>query len=114
MYISSVSFSYFTLVISMISFFFAVYFKTLVMKTSPDSKTREKIIGSMKDPLTWRKMNNTAGNLSIFWCLVSMIFFIYFKFLFVYSVIYIYYAFAYIAAIGLSMLFIKSKDKYTA
>lgn len=112
MYISSVSFSYFSLGISIISFIFSIYFKTLVMKTSPGSKARDKIIGNMKDPLSWRKMNNTAGNLSIFWCLVSMILFIYFKFIFTYNVISIYYAFAYIAVISVSLFFIKSKDKY--
>lgn len=111
MYISSVSFSYFLLGISIISLAFSIYFKTLVIKTSPDNPARTKIIGDMKDPISWRNRNSIAGNLSITWCLLSLLLFIFFKFMFVYSTIYIYYTFIYIALIAISLFFIKIKDK---
>lgn len=113
MYISSVSFSYFLLGISIISLAFSIYFKTLVMKTSPDNPARSKIIGDMKDPISWRKGNSIAGIIAIFWCLLSLFFFIYFKFMFVYNMVYIYLPIIYIALIAISLFFIKLKDKHS-
>ena len=114
MFVTSISFSYFFLVIALISLIFCIYHKTLVVKTSPDNKSRAKIIGKMKDPISWRNKNNIIGNVSIFWCLVSLALFIYFKFFFTTGLISIYYVFIYIAVIAVSMFFINMGGKKKA
>lgn len=114
MFVTSISFSYFFLGIALISLLFCIYHKTLVVKTSPDNKSRDKIIGEMKDPISWRKKNNMIGNISIFWCLASLALFIYFKFFFTAGLISIYYVFIYIALIAISMFFTKIGGKKSA
>lgn len=111
MFVTSISFSYFFLGIALISLCFCIYYKTLVVKTSPDNKSRDKIIGTMKDPISWRKKNNIMGNLYIFWCLASLALFIYFKFFFTAGLVSIYYVFIYIAVMVVSMFSINVVSK---
>jgi hypothetical protein len=114
MFVTSISFSYFFLGIALISLIICIYHKALVVKTSPDNKSRDKIIGNMKDPITWRKRNNIIGNISIFWCLLSLALFIYFKYFFTAGLISIYYVFIYIAVAAASMFLINMGKKKTA
>ncbi|WP_234118630.1 hypothetical protein [Clostridium hydrogenum] len=111
MNVTSISLSYWFLGISLISLLFSLYFKNLVIKTSPGNKSRDKIIGTMKDPMAWREKNNILAYISIFWTVVSLLLFIYFKFLNASQLISIYYVFAYVAIIALSLILIKVKSK---
>lgn len=114
MFVTSISFSYFFLGIALISLIFCIYYKAIVVKTSPDNKSRDKIIGKMKDPISWRNKNNIVGNISIFWCLFSLALFIYFKFFFTLGLISIYYVFIYVGVIAISMFFINGASKKTS
>lgn len=111
MFVTSISFSYFFLGIALISLVFCIYYKAIVVKTSPDNRSRDKIIGRMKDPISWRKKNNIMGNTYIFWCLASLALFIYFKFFFTAGLIPIYYVFIYIGVMAISMFSINLVNK---
>lgn len=111
MYITSISISYVFLGVTLISVAFAVYFKTLVIKTSPNKNTREKILGNMKDPITWRHKNNIASYVALFWTILSLCLFIYFKFFYVASLISIYYLYIYAALIVISLFYFISRKK---
>ncbi|MDP4143055.1 MAG: hypothetical protein Q8936_01040 [Bacillota bacterium] len=113
MYVTSISLSYIFLGITIITIAFSIYFKTLVAKTSPGRKTRDKIIGDMKDPMSWRDKNNRMGNISIFWSLLSLALFIYFKFFYITGLVYSIYLYIYIAAIALTLLATGLRKKVT-
>ena len=106
--ITSMSLSYIFLGISIISFMFFFYYKYLVVNTGDNSKRRDKIIGSMKDPEDWRGRNNKMAYVSLFWTIISIIVFIYLKFFFQSGLISIIYVFVYLVAVVLSVsLFLK-------
>ena len=109
MNITSISLSYIFFAISIVEFIFFLYYKFLVIKTGDKSKSRNKIIGSMKDPDHWRHRNNIMAFVSLFWACVSVFTFIYLKFFYKAGLISIIYIFVYLALIVLSVsVFLKS------
>lgn len=114
MSVSSISLSYTFLVIAIISIAFFLYFKALIIKTSKSSESRDKIIGNMKDPITWTKRNNIMSYISLFWSIVSMAIFIYLKYFYGGPLVSMIYPFIYIALIAVSMIFIKVKKTTTS
>lgn len=111
MYVTTISLSYWFLGIALIAILFSIYFKSLVTKTSPGNKSRDKILGTMKDPVSWRQKNNNLSYISIFWAVISLILFIYLKFLSIAGLLPVYYVFAYLVLIALSLIFVKVKSK---
>ncbi|MCY6370863.1 hypothetical protein [Clostridium ganghwense] len=111
MNITSFSLSYLFLGACLISLVFFLYFKTLIVKTEPNNKSREKIVGTMKDPDSWRAKNNMMSYISAFWTVLSLILFIYFKFYYKSGLINVIYFFAYIAVIVLSVVFLGARKK---
>ena len=105
------SLSYLFIGISIASFIFFIYYKYLVINTGADSKKRDKIIGSMKDPEHWRARNNIMAFISLFWAIVSLIVFIYLKFFYDSGLVSIIYVFVYLALIAVSVAFFLKKNK---
>lgn len=103
MYITSISFSYFFLILSLLSLIFFVYFTFIVTKTRENSSDRQKIVGNMKDPTAWRARNKNSSILCIIITAVSLGLFIYLKFFKVSFLISIIYLFIVIAAIVISL-----------
>lgn len=113
MQITSISMSYFFLIVGVLSLIFFIYFKFIVIKTSAHSDNRKKIIGNMKDPDSWRNSNNKMSYVSLFWAIISIGAFIYLKFFISATLISIFIPFVYLAAIIISS-FIFSSRKYKA
>lgn len=112
MFITSISLSYVFLIIGVISLIFFLYFKFITSSTSEESHRRDKILGNMKDPESWRETNNRMGYVSLFWFIVSIAAFIYLKFFLQASLISIIIPFTYIALIIISsFLFGRRKVK---
>ena len=111
MLITSISLSYFFLGVFIIAIGFSLYFKALVINTSPDSKKREKILGDMKDPISWRDRNNKMAYLAMFWSAISLILFIYLKFFYNANLISIIYLFVYLALIAVSTILFGGRRK---
>ncbi|MCY6484641.1 hypothetical protein OW763_09845 [Clostridium aestuarii] len=113
MNITSISLSYLFLGVFIVSFAFFIYYKVLITKTTSNSPSREKIIGTMKKSETWRQKNNIMSYVSVFWAIISLALFIYLKFFFKIRLINMLYVFAYIAAIVISIIFlgIRKKEK---
>lgn len=109
MNITTISLSYFFLAIFILSAIFAIYFKLVVIKSTPGNKQRDKIIGEMKDPDTWRNKNNILAYISIFWSTVSLLIFAYLKFYYAAGLVSTIYLFLYLAAIVISIFFATSK-----
>ena len=114
MNIKSISLSYVFLVICVISLLISLYFKIIVIKTSPGRRDRNRLIGDMKDPITWRERNNIISYLFVFWATVSLSIFIYLKFFNTEILISILYLFAYIVIILVSVVFSILKKKAVA
>lgn len=111
MYLTTDSLSLIFFVFTIITLAFSLYFKVLVIKTSPDNKSRQKIIGDMKDPVTWRKKNNIMSYVSLFWAFASISLYIYLKFFYNKGVIYSVYLYIYIALIVFSIAIFSLKKK---
>ena len=111
MNISSISLAYLFLGIGFISLGFFLYFKTLIIKTSKNTETRDRIIGNMKDPDGWAKRNNIMSNISLVWSILSLGIFAYLKFFYKIGLVSFIYFFIYIALIAISLLFIGKKKK---
>jgi len=109
MFITSISLSYMFLAIAFISIAFFLYFKTLIIKSSKNSNSRDRIIGNMKDPITWARRNNIMSYISLFWSIISLSIFIYLKFFYSAALVSIIYLFIYIALITASLILIKVK-----
>jgi len=109
MSITSISLSYIFLSIGIISIAFFLYFKILIIKSSKNSDSRSKIIGNMKDPITWAKRNNIISYISLFWSIISLAIFIYLKFFYSATLVPIIYLFIYITLIAASLILIKVK-----
>lgn len=114
MNITTISLSYFFLAICIIALAFSLYFKTLVIKTEPNNKSRQKILGNMKDPVTWREKNNIMAYVSIFWSVISLVIFIYLKFFSKAGLISIVYVFIYVGLIGVTALYFAMHKKSEA
>lgn len=113
MFITSISLSYIFLGIAIVSLIFFIYFKVLYVKTAPDKKSRQDIIGKMKDPLSWRNKNNKMSYLSFFWFIISIALYVYLKFFFKPNLVSIAYIFIYIALIAISNIILIKKQKPT-
>ena len=114
MSITSISLSYIFLAIAVISIAFFLYFKTLIIKSSKNSEDRNKIIGNMKDPVSWAKRNNIMSYISLFWSILSIVAFIYLKYFYGAPLVSIIYLFIYVALIAASLLFIRVKKTTTS
>jgi len=104
MNIKSVSLAYIFLGISIISLLISLYLKIIVIKTSPGRKDRNRIIGDIKDPITWREGYNTRSYIFIFWSTISLLIFIYLKFFDTEIIISTVYLFVYICILIISVL----------
>ncbi|PJI07325.1 MULTISPECIES: hypothetical protein [Clostridium] len=111
MRVTIISLSYFFLAITVIGILLSIYYKSLVAKTTPGKRTREKILGDMKDPISWRERNSKLSHLSMFWTVVSFVLFLYISFALRLGSISVIYIFAYIALIVVSLFFVRSKHK---
>lgn len=111
MYLTSISLSYFILGIAIAAIAAYLYFKLLVTKTSPESPQKDKIIGQMKDPESWRIKNTRMANVCMFWFIVSIIIFASTKFLFRVQLIPIIYLIIYAVLIVLSFIFAARVEK---
>lgn len=80
MYITSISLTYLFIITAIVLLLFSLYFKIIYVRTSPDNKSRDRIIGNIKDPITWRKKNNIMSYISLFWSFIYTLAFIYLKF----------------------------------
>ncbi|MBV7273153.1 hypothetical protein JMF89_09945 [Clostridiaceae bacterium UIB06] len=105
MYLTSISFSYFLLGVSIACIAAYLYFRLLFTKTSPESNSRDKIIGQMKDPETWRLKNKQVSNVCMFWFIVSILIYASIKFLFSIQLIPIVYLLIYVVLMLLSFIF---------
>lgn len=105
MYLTSISFSYFILGVSIVCIASYLYFKLLFTKTSFESHSRAKIIGQMKDPEGWRTKNGRMAKVCMFWFVISIIIYASIKFLFTISLISITYLLIYVVLILLSIIF---------
>lgn len=114
MLVTSISLSYAFFGVGVIALICFVYFKLLVVKTSPEKTSRKSIIGEMKDPDTWRDRNNKMSYLSLFWALLSIGIFIYLKFFYPSGLISIVIPFVYLALIAVSASFFSSRKKNIA
>jgi hypothetical protein len=97
--------SYAFLGIALVSLLFFLYFKVLVVKTSSDSESKDKIVGDMHNPEQWRNRNNRLSYVTLFWALLSGGIFIYVKYFYTQGVISLIILFGYIAAIIASIFF---------
>lgn len=104
MKMTSSSLSYFFISLAVILFLMFCYFKVLVMNTGENSKRREKIIGKMKDPATWRAKNNAMSYVFLFWTIASVGIFIYLKYYMGMSLVNGLYLLAYLALIVISVI----------
>ncbi|SHH25568.1 hypothetical protein [Clostridium grantii] len=111
MNVTSLSLAYFFLGLFFVSIIFSFYFKILFIRTNPGNTHRDKIIGSMKDPISWRSRNNRTAYISMFWAFVSLAVFVYLKFFHKAGLINIIYVFAYVALAALSIIFLGKLKK---
>jgi hypothetical protein len=111
MSVTSLSLAYFFLGLFFVSIIFSLYFKILFIRTSPANIHRNKIIGSMKDPISWRNRNNRTAYISMFWAFASLAIFVYLKFFYKAGLINIIYVFAYVAVAALSIIFLGKLKK---
>ena len=102
MYITSISLSYFFMGVAVAALLAFLYFKVVVVKSSDNSRSHDKIVGSMKDPDSWRRKNNTMSYVSLFWAVVSAAAFIYLKFYIQSTLIPTWYLILYAAALFIS------------
>lgn len=111
MYITKISLSYFFLGIGIIAAIFYVYFKFITIKTSSESKDKDKIVGNMKDFESWRDRNNKMSYLSLFWAVISILTFIFLKFYYRAGLLSIFFPFIYLAVIIVSVILFLPKKK---
>lgn len=111
MYFTSSSLSYVFLGMTLIAAAFFLYFKSLVIKTSSEGNSRDKIMGNMKNSEEWRFRNSNMANLSGVWAIISLIVFIYLKFFYTKGLINMLYFFIYVAVEVISIIAVGSRSK---
>lgn len=111
MYFTSSSLSYVFLGMALIAAAFFLYFKSLVIKTSSEGESRDKIIGKMKNPEEWRFRNLNMANLSGVWTIISLIVFVYLKFFYARGLVNMIYFFIYVAVEVISIIAVGSRSK---
>jgi hypothetical protein len=114
MLVSSISLSYAFFGIGVIALIFFLYFKVLVVKSSPENPSRKSIVGKMKDPDTWRDRNNKMSYLSLFWTILSIGIFIYLKYFYPSGLVSIIIPFIYVGLIAVSASYFSSRKKNVA
>ncbi|WP_163191585.1 hypothetical protein [Clostridium thermarum] len=102
MLITSISLSYVLAGVSVAFILAFLYFKVLVVKSSDKSESHDRIVGSMKDPDTWRRKNNTMSYVSLFWAVVAAAAFIYLKYFVPSTLVSIWYLAAFAAVLFVS------------
>jgi L-asparagine transporter-like permease len=102
MFITSISLSYVLAGVAVAFILAFLYFKVLVVKSSDKSSSHDKIVGSMKDPDTWRRKNNTMSYVSLFWAVAAAAAFIYLKYYVPSTLIPLWYLFAFAAVLFIS------------
>lgn len=105
MYLTSISLSYLFLGVAIATIAAYLYFKLLVIKSNPQNENREKIIGNMKDAITWRERNKRMSLVCLFWSIVSIIAFVVLKFLYPATLISLTFLVIYVVVILLSIVF---------
>ncbi|URZ01371.1 hypothetical protein [Clostridium felsineum] len=113
MNITTISLKYFFLALTIIGVFLTYYYKSLVMKTSPGHRDREKILGNMKDPISWRIRNNKLSIRILFWTAISFIIFLYLSLFVNAGTVSIIYLVIYMALIIASLISVKANKKST-
>lgn len=109
---STVSLSYIFLGIFVIAILFYLYFKFVLIKSSPKSPNRDKIIGTMKKPEVWHERNKRLSYVSLFWAIISLGIFVFLKFLYKSPLIPSFMIFIYLGIIVLSsVLFLPRKTR---
>ncbi|MBC8059285.1 MAG: hypothetical protein H7Y18_01315 [Clostridiaceae bacterium] len=111
MNVKSMFLAYIFLGISVISLLFSLYYKIIVIKTSPGRKDRNRLIENIKDPITWREGHTILSYIFIFWATISLFIFIYLKFFNNEIIISLLYLFVYIGIILTSVLLSIIKKK---
>ncbi|WP_315120020.1 hypothetical protein [uncultured Clostridium sp.] len=111
MNITRISISYFFLGVGLIAIISYVYFKMLSIKSAPESKDRNKIVGKMKDADLWTEKNKRMEYLSLGWTVISITLFAFFKFLYTTGLISIIFPFVYIAVVAASIILFMPKKK---
>lgn len=111
MTVSTISMSYIFLGIFIFSASLSCYYKMLYIKTTPGNDSRHKIVGRMKDPITWRKQNNLLHYIFLIWSIISISIYIVIKFIFAPRVISIIYLIVYLLILLLSLLISKPSIK---
>ncbi|WP_097027353.1 hypothetical protein [Clostridium peptidivorans] len=107
---STISLSYMFLGIFVISILFYLYFKFILIKSSPKSPDKDKIIGTMKKPEVWQERNKRMSYIALFWSIISLAIFVFLKFLYKSPLIPSYMIFIYLGVIALSsILFLPRK-----
>ncbi len=114
MNITSISLSYVFIGIGVAALLAFVYFKIITVKTAPQSASKDKILGEMKHPDTWRNSNNTMAYVSLFWGIISVGIFIYLKYFNEPTVMPSWYLFAYAAVLAVSYGLFAIKKQSTA
>ncbi|AAK78970.1 uncharacterized membrane protein (UPF0136 family) [Clostridium acetobutylicum] len=113
MNVTTISLKYFFFALTIIGALLSFYYRSLVSKTSPGNKNREKILGNMKDPISWRERNSKLSYISMFWTAVSFVIFLYFLLFSRTGTLSVTYLIIYIVLIAASLYFVKSNKKST-
>ncbi len=111
MFVTNIFLSRIFFIATIICLILSLYFKIIVIKTSPGNRDRNRIIGNMKDPMTWREKNTTLSYILIIWSIVSLCLFAYLKFFNAPKIISIVYLFIYLAAVTVSILYFVLRKK---
>lgn len=109
---STISLSYIFLGIFILAILFYLYFKFILVKSSPKSPTRDKIIGTMKKPEVWHERNKRMSYVALFWAIISLGIFVFLKYLYKSPIIPSFTIFIYLGIIVLSsILFLPRKTR---
>jgi Flp pilus assembly protein TadB len=111
MYLTSISLSYLFLGIAIATIAAYLYFKLLVIKSDPQNTDRKKIIGNMKDPVTWRDRNKGMSLVCLFWFIVSTIAFVVLKFFYPIALIPFMLLVIYVILMILSIVFFSRRKR---
>lgn len=114
MNVTSISLSYVFIGIGIAALIAFIYFKVVTVKSSPESESRDKIVGNMKNPDVWRSRNNALAYLSLTWAIISTAIFIYIKYYMAPILMPGWYVFAYAGILAISYAFFGVKREKAA
>ncbi|MDF2882698.1 MAG: hypothetical protein K0R54_3255 [Clostridiaceae bacterium] len=113
MNLTSISLSYYFLGTFFLSAVFFIYFKLLTVKVHSD-KYENKITGAMKDPQSWENRNRKMSYICLLWSILSLIIFIYLKFIMPAKLVSVFFVLIYIVLIIVSLLIFGVEKKVKA